>query len=150
MQRSKLHSEVENDKGLNDETPVEPQTEDVIDLRAWIKDALREHAGDGSIQRHTGFTFSDLNVAGFDSTVRLQSTVASTFTKPFQKLASISKSKRESGTQILYDCHGFLKEGEMLFVLGRPGSGCSTLLKAIAGKHRGLTIGGNSIIEYNG
>jgi ABC-type multidrug transport system ATPase subunit len=32
---------------------------------------------------------------------------------------------------------GVVKEGEMLLVLGKPGSGATTLLKTIAGETRG-------------
>lgn len=41
-------------------------------------------------------------------------------------------------------------ESEMLLVLGRPGSGCSTLLKTIAGETHGLNISENSHINYQG
>lgn len=41
-------------------------------------------------------------------------------------------------------------ESEMLLVLGRPGSGCSTLLKTIAGETHGLNISKNSHINYQG
>lgn len=44
---------------------------------------------------------------------------------------------------------GLAKPGEMVLVLGRPGSGCSTFLKTISGK-RGeyLEVGGD--VEYSG
>lgn len=34
---------------------------------------------------------------------------------------------------ILKDLEGMLRPGEMMLVVGRPGSGCSTLLKSLAG-----------------
>ena len=36
------------------------------------------------------------------------------------------------------DFTGVIEDGEMLLVLGRPGSGCSTILKAISNKKAGF------------
>lgn len=48
------------------------------------------------------------------------------------------------------DFNGLLKKGELLLVLGRPGSGCSTLLKSICGELHGLDLDKESTIHYNG
>lgn len=50
---------------------------------------------------------------------------------------------------ILRDFSGVAKPGEMVLVLGRPGSGCSTFLKAIAGS-RGEYLAVNGDIHYSG
>ena len=54
----------------------------------------------------------------------------------FNKLTGRGKRK----IQILRNFEGLVKSGEMLVVLGRPGSGCSTLLKSIAGETSGFYI----------
>ncbi|KAK3846546.1 MAG: ABC-2 type transporter-domain-containing protein [Linnemannia gamsii] len=46
-----------------------------------------------------------------------------------------SKSKTVTKT-ILYPMDGCCQEGEMILVLGRPGSGCSTLLRVLANEHK--------------
>lgn len=51
---------------------------------------------------------------------------------------------------ILNEFEGVLKTGEMLIVLGRPGSGCSTLLKTLMGELSGLDMKEQSEIHYNG
>jgi ABC-type multidrug transport system ATPase subunit len=51
---------------------------------------------------------------------------------------------------ILNEFDGVLKSGEMLVVLGRPGSGCSTLLKTLMGELHGLDMKSPSEIHYNG
>lgn len=54
---------------------------------------------------------------------------------PFKKLLMLfSKRKAAEDTKrtLLHDFSGSLKAGEMLLVLGRPGSGCSTFLKTLA------------------
>lgn len=46
---------------------------------------------------------------------------------------------------------GVLKEGEMLLVLGRPGSGCSTFLKAVSSSlPSNVTLHQDSAISYGG
>ena len=52
--------------------------------------------------------------------------------------------------QILRDFEGLIKSGELLVVLGKPGSGCSTLLKTIAGETDGFFIDSESNINYQG
>ena len=52
--------------------------------------------------------------------------------------------------QILRDFEGLVHSGEMLVVLGRPGSGCSTLLKTISGETHGFYIDNQSDINYQG
>lgn len=50
---------------------------------------------------------------------------------------------------ILFPSSGVLKPGEMCLVLGRPGAGCSTFLKAIANQREGfLEVNGD--VEYAG
>ena len=46
----------------------------------------------------------------------------------------LSKSAEGNTRKILTDFTGLVKPGEMLFVLGRPGSGCSTFLRTAANR----------------
>ena len=50
---------------------------------------------------------------------------------------------------ILNEFDRVLKSGEMLIVLGRPGSGCSILLKSLIGELHGLDMKSHSEIHYN-
>jgi ATP-binding cassette subfamily G (WHITE) protein 2 (SNQ2) len=50
---------------------------------------------------------------------------------------------------LLRDFNGCAKPGEMVLVLGRPGSGCSTFLKIIANERAGF-MGVNGSVEYAG
>ena len=51
---------------------------------------------------------------------------------------------------ILCPMDGLVKSGEMLLVLGKPGSGCSTFLKTISGDTNGFSLAQDSIINYDG
>jgi ABC-type multidrug transport system ATPase subunit len=50
---------------------------------------------------------------------------------------------------ILHKTSGALKPGEMCLVIGRPGAGCSTFLKAIANQ-RDSYLSVNGDVEYAG
>jgi ATP-binding cassette subfamily G (WHITE) protein 2 (PDR) len=51
---------------------------------------------------------------------------------------------------ILDEVEGVLDTGEMLLVLGPPGSGCSTLLKSIAGETDATSVTENAMMNYRG
>jgi ABC-type multidrug transport system ATPase subunit len=65
---------------------------------------------------------------------------------PFRATEYFGKSDRK---QILHSFDGIIKAGELCVVLGRPGSGCSTLLKTLTGELHGLDTD-DSILHYNG
>ncbi|KAL4893646.1 ABC-2 type transporter-domain-containing protein [Aspergillus ambiguus] len=60
-----------------------------------------------------------------------------------------SKKQPESGRQLIHDFSGVVRSGEMMLVLGRPGSGCSTFLRTIAGHHASF-LGVTGSIDYSG
>ena len=44
---------------------------------------------------------------------------------------------RQGERYLIKDFNGLVKAGEMMLVVGRPGAGCTTLLKALAGLNQG-------------
>ncbi len=99
------------------------------------------------VQRRAGLVFKNLSVSGTGSAVNLQQTVGSVLMAPLRWREFFRKGPEKT---ILHGFDGVLKTGEMLVVLGRPGSGCSTLLKTLTGEHKGLSVGRDSTIHYNG
>lgn len=57
---------------------------------------------------------------------------------------------RKEPKKILQNFDGLVKSGELLIVLGRPGSGCSTLLKTMTGQLYGLSVDEKSMLSYDG
>lgn len=92
--------------------------------------------------------FRDLDVYGSGAALQLQETVDSVLLAPL-RIGEIFSGKKEH-RHILHGFNGLLKSGELLAVLGRPGSGCSTFLKSICGELNGLDLGKTSTIHYNG
>lgn len=88
----------------------------------------------GFPDRELGVTWSDLTVNVIAADAAIHENVISQYNIP--KLIKESRQKSPLKT-ILDRSHGCVKPGEMLLVLGRPGSGCTTLLNMIANKRRG-------------
>ncbi|UKZ57315.1 hypothetical protein TrVGV298_011168 [Trichoderma virens] len=120
-----------------------------FDLSKWLLRFIRELDEKGLADRKIGVSFRSLDVFGSGNAIQLQNTVGSVVTAPLRLGEFFSFGKKEP-KHILHNFNGLLKSGELLVVLGRPGSGCSTLLKAICGELHGLNIGEKSSINYNG
>ncbi len=73
----------------------------------------------------------NLTVTGVGAGATFGDTVGSTVLAPFN-ISAMRKAFRPPEKHILENASGNVKAGEMLLVLGRPGSGCTTLLKSLA------------------
>ncbi|OQE09686.1 hypothetical protein PENFLA_c103G00260, partial [Penicillium flavigenum] len=117
----------------------------------WIRSLIAAQSQDPErfLQRSAGVAFKSLSVHGFGRPTDYQKDV-------FNSLLSISGLIRNlvgSGkqkVQILDNFNGLVKSGEMLVVLGRPGSGCSTFLKTISGEMNGIYVDDHSYLNYQG
>ena len=105
--------------------------------------------------RHVGLVFRNLTVKGVGLGAALQPTLGDPFLAIPRKLASLFTGgpKKVAGKPpirtILDDFTGCVRPGEMLLVLGRPGSGCSTFLKVLANQRFGYeSIDGD--VTYGG
>ncbi|PSN70036.1 ABC transporter [Corynespora cassiicola Philippines] len=94
-----------------------------------------------------GVAFHDLDVFGHVSQTHYQKTFGN---YPLSYLERLWTWKRRKQIRILRNLGGVIKSGEMVLVLGRPGSGCTTLLKTLSGQTDGLIIGKRAIINYHG
>ncbi len=93
-----------------------------------------------------GVAFQHLSVYGFKTSTDYQRTFGNYPATLYRKAFGHGKER----VNILNSFDGLVHQGEMLLVLGRPGSGCSTLLKTIAGEMHGLHVGEQSEISYDG
>ncbi|KAK4187057.1 ABC-2 type transporter-domain-containing protein [Podospora australis] len=117
--------------------------------RAWAKAIVSMVNSEGHSFRTSGVAFQHLNVFGFGAPTDYQKDVANVW------LELIGLARKLTGNanrriDILRDFDGVVENGEMLVVLGPPGSGCSTFLKAIAGDHNGIFIDDQSYFNYQG
>ncbi|EXA28837.1 ATPase [Fusarium oxysporum f. sp. pisi HDV247] len=88
----------------------------------------------GSPDRELGVTWRNLNVQVVSADAAIHENMLSQFNVPM----SIKEARHKPPLKtIINNAHGCVKPGEMLLVLGRPGSGCTTLLNMISNKRQG-------------
>lgn len=116
----------------------------------WAKKTFRAFNTEEVNARSRGLLFKNLSVSGSGSSLQIQQTVLSTLLLPFSKIATTFQQPRNKQRTILHKFEGLLRGGELLLVLGRPGSGCSTFLKSICGHLNGLDLDPSSTIQYKG
>lgn len=130
------------------ETSLDPESSN-FDLSKWLRRFVDQLQAEGVEARRTGVAFRNLDVFGSGAALQLQQTVGSFLLAP-ARLGELLSFGKKQPKQILHGFEGLVKSGELLVVLGRPGSGCSTLLKTLCGELEGLELGSNSVIHYNG
>lgn len=133
------------ERGQGELDPSNPK----FDLYKWIRFVMRAMDQDDIKIARAGVTMKNVTVRGTGSALNLQKNVGSILMSPLRFAENFSFGKKPSKT-IIRDFDVLMKSGEMLIVLGRPGSGCSTLLKTMTGEMHGLQVDENSIIHYNG
>jgi hypothetical protein len=132
----------------DENSPLNPNGEK-FRARTWAKAVVDMMSTEGHSFRTTGVAFQNLNVYGFGSATDYQKDVANVWMEAATVARRLmGQSKRR--IDILRDFDGVVRKGEMLVVLGPPGSGCTTLLKTIAGDYNGIFVDGDSYFNYQG
>ncbi|KAH2041402.1 hypothetical protein KXW51_000925 [Aspergillus fumigatus] len=116
----------------------------------------RKSVSDEEKTRHAGVIWRDLTVKGVGLGAALQPTNSDIFLAVPRRIKDLlTRGRKGIGAghhplrTILDDFTGCVKPGEMLLVLGRPGSGCSTFLKVIGNQRAGYkSIKGD--VRYGG
>lgn len=115
----------------------------------FLHDLLARAKAQGIKRRPTGVCFRGLVVLGYGSGYAHQRTVGTVATGVARIRSTIRERRHPPKKTILYSMDGVIEEGEMLLVLGKPGSGATTFLKTIAGEteaYAGVSGGISSIL----
>ncbi|KAI0831531.1 ABC-transporter extracellular N-terminal-domain-containing protein [Hypoxylon sp. FL0890] len=130
--------------------PLDPNSPH-FNARQWAKAFynIRVDSSEGNPPRTTGVAFKDLSVYSFGSATDFQKTVGNIFLGSGSLIRQLVGAKQQR-VDILHNLEGVVHSGEMLAVLGPPGSGCSTFLKTIAGDTHGFYVNANATINYQG
>ncbi|KAK7033390.1 pleiotropic drug resistance ABC transporter [Favolaschia claudopus] len=122
--------DVEEDDQEKDIKPT-GDSEAPFDLEKTLR-FIQRQMEDAHIEgRELGVVFQDLRVVGLGAAASYQPTLGSAL-NPFSLVEKLRAFRNPPLRDILYGITGVVRPGEMLLVLGRPGSGCSTLLKTLA------------------
>ncbi|CAZ84640.1 unnamed protein product [Tuber melanosporum] len=146
------------DNPFNSTDPRLQPNSDQFNVKIWVKTLIQIISRDPELypNRTAGVSFRNLSAHGFGSQQDYQKDVSNLWMGGIDVLRNIVGGGRPGGKrgerkiQILRDFDGLVKSGEMLVVLGRPGSGCTTFLKTIAGETHGFYLDSESDIEYQG
>ncbi|OAL53270.1 ABC drug exporter AtrF [Pyrenochaeta sp. DS3sAY3a] len=141
--RSDLEKEEKLEEGTEDDdaNSKASEEEDDFELDQFMKDGHFEKRKDGKSAKKVGVIFKNLTVKGVGSTATfvrtLPQAVLGTFGPDLYHIVtnfvpSLKLNKHKQTRTLINDFSGVVKDGEMILVLGRPGSGCSTFLKAIS------------------
>ncbi|ROV95974.1 hypothetical protein VMCG_07971 [Cytospora schulzeri] len=130
----------EDEESQIGETGSDDKDEDDFKLDVFMREGHFEKRKDGRSAKKVGVVFKNLTVKGIGASTTFVKTlpdaVLGTFGPDLYRLVSrfipaLRSSTGETRT-LINDFSGVVRDGEMMLVLGRPGSGCSTFLKAIA------------------
>ncbi|SPO04603.1 probable ABC1 transport protein [Cephalotrichum gorgonifer] len=137
---------------LSSRPSLDPNNVEQFDARKWVRAVLQHSASSPEKypRQTSGVSYLDLTVYGSGGGAASYQKDVLNVLSGGPRLAMQWLRQRRSRVPILESFEGIVKSGEMLLVLGRPGSGVSTLLKTIAGETQGLFVDESSHISYQG
>ena len=129
-------------KTQNEASEVEEEQAEIERLMSRMFGEARQAHSEEEKTRHVGLVFRNLKVKGMGLGAALQPTLSDPFLSLPRLIKGLLSGKKATGKPpirtILNDFTGCVRPGEMLLVLGRPGSGCSTFLKVLANQRFGF------------
>ncbi|KAJ5697282.1 ATP-binding cassette transporter [Penicillium malachiteum] len=119
---------------------MEPQNQDMTENKAFHEDEEIDRLVDEFLARQTNrsddrgdVVFENLSVTGAGAGHQLINNVPEACRRLLQLANPANWSNKPASSRVLlHKITGSIREGEMLMVVGRPGSGCTTFLKALA------------------
>ncbi|CAK9439083.1 uncharacterized protein LODBEIA_P33070 [Lodderomyces beijingensis] len=138
--------------GRTDLAKLDPDS-DEFEAKFWVKNLKKLHDFDREYYKPSslGVAYRNLRTYGLANDTDYQPTVTNALWKlATQGLRMLRKEKESELFNILKHMDAIMKPGELTVVLGRPGSGCSTLLKTIAVNTYGFQVAKESQITYDG
>lgn len=151
MSKSGVNPVFGSEDGHYDER-LDPTSDQFVSA-AWIKNMSYLALADPDYYKPYSLDccWKNLSASGASADVAYQSTIMNLPRKALSSVwRSILPAKEANTFQILKPMDGIINPGELLVVLGRPGSGCTTLLKSISANTHGFKVGKDSHIAYKG
>ncbi|KAF9027004.1 ABC transporter [Hymenopellis radicata] len=108
----------------------QPRDPDAFDLEKVMREMISQSNQAQIKYRQLGVSFEGLRVVGLGSASSYQETLG-TLLNPSYLGERLRNARNPSLRNIISGFEGVVRPGDMLLVLGSPGSGCTTLLKAL-------------------
>ncbi|KAF2826817.1 hypothetical protein CC86DRAFT_322519 [Ophiobolus disseminans] len=125
-------------------------SQETFDLEATLRGSKDEEEAAGIKSKRIGVVWDDLTVSGIGGVKNYAKTFPDAFVSFFNVYETakslLGMGKKGEEFDILKDFKGVVKPGEMVLVLGRPGSGCTTFLKVISNQRYGYTKVGGKVL----
>jgi len=119
------------------------EVESIFDLEAALRGGLDREREVGIKSKHIGVYWNDLTVKGYGGMSNYVPTFPDAFVNFFDVITPVIRmlglGPKPEQVALLDKFKGVCKPGEMVLVLGKPGSGCTTFLKTIANQRWGYT-----------
>lgn len=124
-------------------TTSSADTEEQFDLEGALRGGLDAEQKAGIRPKHIGVVWENFTVKGMGGFENYVKTFPNAFVDFFDVITPVVKllgfGKKGVEATLLDNFRGVCQPGEMVLVLGRPGSGCTTFLKTIANQRYGYT-----------
>lgn len=118
-------------------------SEDVFDLEESLRGNKDAELQSGIKMKQIGVLWENLTVSGMGGVRHIVETFPQSFVTffniPGKLMRWLGLSFRGAEVDIIKNFKGLVKPGEMVLVLGNPGSGCTTFLKVISNQRFGYT-----------
>lgn len=129
--------------GRGDSVSPTISEEEPFDLEATLRGNKSEEERASIKSKRIGVVWSDLTVKGVGGTRNYVKTFPMAFVTFFDVYSTMKSllgfGNKGAEVEILRNFRGVAKPGEMVLVLGKPGSGCTTFLKVISNQRFGYT-----------
>ncbi|ROW13458.1 hypothetical protein VPNG_04398 [Cytospora leucostoma] len=117
--------------------------EEQFDLEGALRTGLRAEQEAGIRPKHIGLYWDQFTVKGMGGAANYVQTFPQAVVDFFDYYTPVKNllgfGKKGTEVTLLDNFRGVCHPGEMILVLGRPGSGCTTFLKSIANQRAGYT-----------
>ena len=130
-------------KEIDVEKTTSSQSEDAFNLEEALRGNREADMQSGIKMKQIGVLWENLTVSGMGGIRHIVKTFPESFVSffnvPGRVMGWLGFGPKGTEVDILKDFKGVVKPGEMVLVLGNPGSGCTTFLKVISNQRFGYT-----------
>ncbi|CAD6951921.1 unnamed protein product [Tilletia caries] len=153
LEKSLSNASKQNGQAEKEKDVEAQEEEDEFSLVDYLQTVYTESSHAGVKAKRVGVTWDDLTVRGVGSMqLKIRTfpdAVMGAFLGPAFSIASKLGVFKMGERKILQGFNGSIQPGQMVLVVGRPGSGCSTFLKVIANQRQGY-LGIDGDVKYGG